>query len=63
MQHISECITRNSIIINPIPAVIELLGPDYPLYYTDFYNVSKMLDNTQLIKDTYIFVCMDKKKL
>lgn len=52
-----ECITRNTpIIINPIPAVMELLGPDYPLYYNDYYEVSKILDNTERIKEAHIYL-------
>lgn len=31
---LNECIARNTpILINPVPAVVELLGPDYPFYY------------------------------
>lgn len=37
-----ECIVRSTpILINPLPAVVEFLGPDYPFYYTSFYEASK----------------------
>lgn len=53
-----ECIVRNTpIIVNDHPAVIEMLGEDYPLYYTsniDLYNTNKeieaLLSNTNNIK-------------
>ena len=53
-----ECIVRNTpIIVNDHPAVKEMLGEDYPLYYTsniDLYNTNKeieaLLSNTNNIK-------------
>lgn len=52
-----ECVMRNTpIIVNPIPPVIEILGKDYPLYYTDYYEVSKILDNPDLIKQGYEYL-------
>ncbi len=49
-----ECIVRNTpIIINDLPAVVELLGKNYPLYITckhdDYYNFNIQVNN--LIKD------------
>ena len=53
-----ECVMRNTpIIINPIPAVVEILGKDYPLYYKNYYQVSKILDNPSLIKQGYDYLC------
>lgn len=52
-----ECIIRNTpIIINPIPAVVELLGENYPLYYNTFYDISKILDNQSLLKQAYDYL-------
>jgi hypothetical protein len=49
-----ECIARNTpIIINKIPAIVEVLGEDYPLYYDDcqnFINISHQVES--LLKDT-----------
>lgn len=40
-----ECIVRNTpIIINKIPAVVELLGDQYPLYFTNLKDVNNLLD-------------------
>lgn len=42
-----ECFVRNTpIIINPHPAVVEVLGSNYPLYYdpSDLTQVEKLLD-------------------
>ena len=58
-----ECITRNTpIIINPLPAVVELLGEDYPLYYNNYYDVSKILDNQDIIKQAHIYLSKMNKK-
>lgn len=60
-----ECVVRNTpIIINPIPPVVEILGEDYPLYYNNYYDVSKILDNPSLIKQGYDYlVNMPKDQL
>jgi polysaccharide pyruvyl transferase WcaK-like protein len=52
-----ECVVRNTpIIVNPIPPVVEILGKDYPLYYNNYYEVSKILDNPSLIKQGYDYL-------
>jgi hypothetical protein len=39
-----ECILRNTpIVINKIPAIIEYLGQDYPLYFNDLTEVNDLL--------------------
>jgi polysaccharide pyruvyl transferase WcaK-like protein len=46
-----ECIVRNTpIIINKIPAVVELLGDKYPLYYTDLNQVYNLINQTNIEK-------------
>lgn len=48
---IIECILRNTpIIVNKIEPVVELLGENYPLYYTTMYEASKLLDDTEKLK-------------
>jgi hypothetical protein len=60
-----ECIARNTpIMINPIEPVVELLGPDYPLYYSSYYEGSKLLENTNALHDAHLYLQrMDKSLL
>ena len=45
-----ECVVRGTpVIVNKIEPVVELLGADYPLYYTQMYQVSQILLNTSKI--------------
>jgi hypothetical protein len=45
-----ECIIRNTpLIINKLPAVIEYLGEDYPLYFKDLEEVEQIINNKDLI--------------
>ena len=62
---IIECIVRNTpIIVNDHPAVVELLGPNYPLYFKDNYKnyfemnqqVVSLLSNTNNIKKAYQYL-------
>ena len=52
-----ECIVRNTpIIVNKHPAVVEILGPDYPLYFdsTDnYFDMSTQINS--LFTDTHCF--------
>ncbi len=49
-----ECIVRNTpIIINKLPAIVEYLGEDYPLYYNNIDEVPKLL-KTGLFRTNYI---------
>jgi hypothetical protein len=48
-----ECLVRHTpIIINPLPSVVEYLGPDYPLYACDVYEAERVLTNAPLISET-----------
>lgn len=50
---IVECMARGTpILINPLPAVIEYLGEDYPFYFTTMGEAAKKLQDQSLIKDT-----------
>ena len=62
---IIECIVRNTpIIVNDHPAVVELLGPNYPLYFKNNYQnyfemnqqVVELLSNTNNIKKAYQYL-------
>jgi len=64
-----ECIVRNTpIVVNKLPAIVEVLGENYPLYYTTMedatkvitlrnieqaYNYLKKLDKTMLKIETF----------
>lgn len=46
-----ECIVRNTpIIINRLPALEELLGSDYPLFYMDFHEAADILGDLDVIR-------------
>ena len=59
-----ECIVRNTpIIVNKIPAVVELLGNNYPLYYNDIIDVYKLI-NEKSITNAYKYLThLNKQKL
>lgn len=65
---ILECIVRNTpIIVNNIPAVIELLGENYPLYYNSDSKideqVSFLMCDTKKFKEAHRYLkAMDKTK-
>lgn len=47
---IIDCIARNTpIIVNKLPAIIEYLGADYPLYFEDKKDVPHMLNDIDLL--------------
>ena len=47
---IVECIIRNTpIIVNKLPAIVEYLGNDYPLYFNTLNDVNDILENKKLI--------------
>lgn len=52
-----ECIVRNTpIIINKIPAVVELLGENYPLYYDKEYQVRDLLKDSTIIRKATLYL-------
>jgi hypothetical protein len=59
-----ECIVRNTpILVNPIDAVVEFLGPNYPLYYRSRYEASKLLDNMEALRSAHEYLkSMDKQE-
>jgi polysaccharide pyruvyl transferase WcaK-like protein len=66
---ILECIVRNTpIIVNKIPAVVELLGENYPLYFdSDFGHINEqvsiLLFDTRNLKLAHKYLkAMDKSK-
>lgn len=58
-----ECIVRNTpIIINKLPAVIELLGSKYPLYYNNIDEVSNLINEKNIMKAYKYITNINKKK-
>ena len=57
---IIEAIVRNTpILVNPLDAVIEYLGKDYPFYYTTLAEATTKVNDPYLIRKTYFYL---KKK-
>lgn len=52
-----ECIVRHTpLIINKHPAVVEYLGEDYPLYFSELDEVAKILTDYELIRKGYEYL-------
>lgn len=51
---ILECIIRNTpILVNPLPAVIEHLGKDYPFYFNNLEEAAAKAEDLDCISKTY----------
>jgi hypothetical protein len=60
---IAECIVRNTpILVNPLPAVIEYLGEDYPFYFNSLEEASGKAENYDLIYETHQFLVNHSSK-
>lgn len=52
-----ECIVRNTpILINPLPAVVEVLGKSYPFYYRTMEEACEKSNDLTLIKLTHYYL-------
>ncbi|HEY9693250.1 MAG TPA: tetratricopeptide repeat protein [Oculatellaceae cyanobacterium] len=52
-----ECIARATpLLINPLPAVIEYLGENYPFYYSDLSEAAAKALDTALIGETHTYL-------
>ncbi len=61
-----ECIARATpLLINPLPAVIEYLGTDYPFYFTTMLEAAEKALDASLIFDTHEYLknCEIRNKL
>jgi hypothetical protein len=61
-----ECMARNTpILINPLPAIVEYLGQEYPFYFTSLEEAAEKLTDLDLIRraHTYLVVHPAKEKL
>jgi polysaccharide pyruvyl transferase WcaK-like protein len=58
-----ECIVRNTpIVINKLPAVVELLGNNYPLYYESLNDIDKLVTYDNINLAHKYLVSIDKTK-
>lgn len=54
---IVECIVRNTpILVNPLKAVVEYLGKDYPLYFTSLDEATEKAEDFDLIRATHKYL-------
>jgi len=54
---IIECIVRNTpVLVNPLPAVIEYLGKDYPLYFNSHNEAARKAEDFSLIQETHEYL-------
>ena len=63
---IIESIARATpVLVNPLPAVVEYLGADYPLYFDTLEAAAKKSSDFVLLRDAhqYLLECDTRKKL
>ena len=63
---ILECIARATpLLVNPLPAVVEYLGRDYPLYFNDLTEAAEKAMNLDLLRAShdYLKTCETRQKL
>jgi len=54
---IIECIVRNTpILVNALPAVVEYLGPKYPFYYDNLDHAYLLMNDYDMIKQTFEYL-------
>ena len=61
-----ECIARATpILVNPIPAVKEYLGKDYPLYFDSLEEAAEKIKDLKLVQQAHehLLNCETRKKL
>ncbi len=52
-----ECLARATpIVVNPLPAVVEYLGEDYPLYASDLEEAARKVMDLQLVQETHQYL-------
>jgi hypothetical protein len=49
-----ECVVRNTpVFVNRHPAIVEVLGKDYPLYYENPGDINELLENPICLKNAH----------
>ncbi len=57
-----ECIVKNiPVFLNRLPAVEEYIGADYPLFFTDIYDLENKLKDVLLIRQAYNYLVNSTK--
>jgi len=52
-----ECMVRNTpILVNPLPSVVEYLGPDYPFYFETLEEAAEKALNPNLVVETHNYL-------
>lgn len=52
-----ECLARATpLLINPLPAIVEYLGQDYPMYFSSLSEAAEKVLDTSLILDTHNYL-------
>jgi hypothetical protein len=52
-----ECLARATpLLVNPLPAVVEYLGPEYPFYYTDLEAAAALVMDLDRVRDTHSYL-------
>ncbi len=60
---IIECIVRNTpVLVNRLPALEEYLGPDYPLFYQDLVEASRLVTDQRVLQAHRHLVSLDKSR-
>jgi hypothetical protein len=58
---IIECMARQTpVLVNRLPAAVEYLGEDYPLYYSDLTEAEEKLNDTDLICSASVYLSQNK---
>lgn len=59
-----ECIARGTpLLINPLPAVVEYLGPDYPLYAADAVEADRWLGDPARIRAAHLHLLQRRMEI
>ncbi len=52
-----ECIVRGTpLLVNPLPAVVEYLGPDYPLYFGTLEEAAQKAEDLELVRQAHAYL-------
>jgi hypothetical protein len=52
-----ECVARAApVLVNPLPAVIEYLGADYPLYFDSLEEASRAAEDRERVREAHLYL-------
>ena len=58
---ILDCMARATpLLVNPLPAVKEYLGEEYPFYFTNLSEAAAKAMDTDLIRETHLYLCQSE---